>query len=97
GTRPLLRPVPPPAGPPPRARLGRPDTHRDGRVPHPRRYRHLFHPVRSLPVVPVGAEGGPWPRPVPPAAVGGQAAAGRTTTRSPPARAGLRREPRRLD
>ena len=58
---------------------------RDRRVPDPRRHRHLLHPVRPLPLVPVGPEGRAGPQPVPAAAVGRAAAAGR-----PPSSSGAR-------
>ena len=77
-----LRPLPSAAGLPHRHRLGRPHPDRDGRVPHPRRHRHLLCPVRPLPLVPVGAEGRARPQPVPAAVVGGPAAAGRAPARS---------------
>ncbi len=61
GPRRRVRPVVPAADLADRHRLGRPDADRGGRVPDPRRHRHLLHPVRQVPVVPVGPEGGAGP------------------------------------
>src|SRR5215218_7780744 len=85
GPRRRLRQVLPAADLTDRHRLGRPHADRGRRAPHPRRHRHLLHPVRQVPVVPVGPEGGAAPTAVPAAAVGGQAAAGRPATRGAPA------------
>ena len=61
GPRRRVRPVVSAAGVADRHRLGRPDADRGGRVPGPRRHRHLLHPVRPVSLVPVGPEGGAGP------------------------------------
>ena len=73
------------------------DADRGGRVPHPRRHRHLLHPVRPVPVVPVGAEGRAGPRQFRLLLWGVKQRLDGVPPEQAPQGAGLRREPGRLD